>query len=88
LPLLGGKAKKGEITGKYSAAMFNGYLDIVQQIARSKKVKLENDFGDTNQTTLLIVKILFYGFVLYGTIMYIRRLIYKRRHKNEHYKKW
>ena len=88
LPLLGGKAKKGEITGKYAAAMFNGYLDIVQQISHSKNVKLENDFGDTNQTTLLIVKILFYGFVLYAIIMYIRRLIYKRRHKNEHYKKW
>ncbi|ADN10003.1 hypothetical protein [Sulfurimonas autotrophica] len=88
LPLLGGKAKKGEITGKYSAAMFNGYLDIAQQIARSKNVKLENDFGDTNQTTLFFVKLLFYGFVLYGIIMYIRRIVYKRRHKNEHYKKW
>ncbi|HHH51866.1 MAG TPA: 3-dehydroquinate dehydratase [Campylobacterales bacterium] len=88
LPLLGGKAKKGEITGKYAAAMFNGYLDIAQQIARSRNVKLDNDYGETNKTTLFYVKLLFYGFVLYGIIMYIRRIIYKRRHKNEHFKKW
>ena len=28
LPLLAGKAKKGEQLGKYSGSMFNGYLDI------------------------------------------------------------
>ena len=89
LPLLGGKAKKGEITDKYAAALFNGYLDIAQQIAHAKGVKLGNGFDDeANQTTLFYVKLFFYGFVLYAIIMYIRRQIYKRRHKNEYYKKW
>jgi hypothetical protein len=89
LPLLGGKAKKGRITGKYSAAMFNGYLDIAQQIAKAKGVKLGHGFdSDANQESLFYVKLFFYGFILYAIIMYIRRLIYKRRHKNEHYKKW
>jgi len=89
LPLLGGKAKKGEITDKYAAALFNGYLDIAQQIAHAKGVKLGNGFDDeANQTTLFYVKLFFYGFVLYAIIMYIRRIIYKRRHKNEYYKKW
>jgi len=84
LPLLGGKAKKGMIRGKYSAAMFNGYLDLAQQIAHAKGVKLDNGYdSQSNQNTLLYVKIFFYGFVLYAIIMYIRRQIYKRRHKND-----
>jgi len=88
LPLLGTKAKKYELIGKYSGSMFNGYIDVAQQIAKHKNIKLEHGFGDSNQNTLLIVKLLFYGFVLYATIMYIKRLIYKRRHKDETYKKW
>ena len=89
LPLLGGKAKKGEITDKYAAALFNGYLDIAQQIAHAKGVKLGHGYDDdTNQETLFYVKLFFYGFVLYAIIMYIRRQIYKRRHKNETFRKW
>ncbi len=89
LPLLGGKAKKGEITDKYAAALFNGYLDIAQQIAHAKGVKLADGYdADTNQETLFYVKLFFYGFVLYAIIMYIRRQIYKRRHKNETFRKW
>ncbi len=89
LPLLGGKAKKGTITGKYSAAMFNGYLDIAQQIAKAKGVKLGHGFdSDANQTSLFYVKLLFYGFIIYGIVMLIRRRIYKIRHKNENFRKW
>jgi len=88
LPLLGGKAKKGEVLGKYSASLFNGYLDIAQQIAKSKNITLEHGFGDSNQTTLLIIKLLFYTGILYAIIMYIRRIIYKRRHKDEYFKEW
>ena len=88
LPLLGSKTKKHEMLGKYSGAMFNGYLDIAQQIAENKNVELEHGFDSTNQTTLFYIKLFFYGFVLYAIIMYVRRLIYKRRHKDEEYKKW
>ncbi len=89
LPLLGGKAKKGMIADKYSAAMFNGYLDIAQQIAKAKGVKLGHGFdSDANQTSLFYVRVLFYGFILYGIVMLFKRKIYKMRHKNEHYKKW
>jgi len=89
LPLLGQKAKKGRLQGKYSAAMFNGYLDIAQQVSKAKGVTLDHGFSsNTNQTMLFYLKLFFYGFVLYGTIMYIRRIIYRRRHENEHYKKW
>ncbi|QOP42124.1 3-dehydroquinate dehydratase [Sulfurimonas marina] len=83
LPLLAGKAKNEQIVGKYAASMYNGYLDIAHQIATSKEVKLENDPGDANQETLFWVKVFFYGFVLYGIVLYIRKKIELRRLKNE-----
>jgi hypothetical protein len=89
LPLLGVKSKEMTAATKYSAAMFNGYLDIAQQIASAKGVELGNGYdSETNQDMLFLVKILFYGFVLYAIIMYIRRQIYKRRHKDEQFKEW
>lgn len=89
LPLLGGKAKKGMITDKYAAAMFNGYLDIAQQIAKAKGVELGHGYdSNANQTSLFYVRILFYGFIIYGIVMLFKRKVYKMRHKNEHYKKW
>jgi len=82
LPLLGVKSKKMSIATKYSAAMFNGYLDIAQQVARTKGVELGGGYdSDTNQEMLFYIKVFFYGFILYAIIMYIRRTIYRRRHK-------
>lgn len=83
LPLLAQKAKKGEVLGKYSGAMFNGYADIAEQIAKSKNVVLENAVGSSNQNSILIVKVLFYGFIIYGIFLYIKRKIYIRRQKLE-----
>ena len=83
LPLLAGKAKDEQIVGKYAGSMFNGYIDVVHQISVAKGVVLENDPGDANQEALFWVKLFFYGFVIYGIVMYIRRIIYRRRHKNE-----
>jgi hypothetical protein len=83
LPLIAGKAKNEQIVGKYAGSMFNGYIDIAQQVSKAKGVVLENDPGNANQTALFWVKLFFYGFVIYGIIMYIRRFLYRRRHKNE-----
>ncbi|MBA1432148.1 MAG: 3-dehydroquinate dehydratase [Epsilonproteobacteria bacterium] len=83
LPLLAQKAKKEQVVGKYAGSMYNGYLDIAHQIATAKGITLENDPGDANQETIFYVKLFFYGFVLYGIVMYIRRKIYKIRYKNE-----
>jgi hypothetical protein len=82
-PLIAGKAKDEQIVGKYAASMFNGYIDISHQISIAKGVTLENDPGDANQEALFYVKLFFYGFVIYGIVMYIRRNIYRMRHKNE-----
>lgn len=82
LPLLAQKAKKGEVLGKYSGSMFNGYADIAEQVARSKNVVLENAVGNANQNSILVVKILFYGTILIAIYMYIRRRIYYAKHKS------
>ena len=82
LPLLAGKAKKEQIVGKYAASMYNGYVDIAHQIATAKGVVLENDPGDANQETLFWVKLFFYGFVLYGIVLFIRKKIALRRLEN------
>jgi len=83
LPLLAGKAKDKQIVGKYAASMFNGYIDISHQVATANNVILEHDPGDANQEALFYVKLFFYSFVIYGIVMYIRRVIYRRKHKNE-----
>ena len=83
LPLLAQKAKEGELLGKYSGSMFNGYADIAEQIAASKEVVLENAVGNANQTSIFLVKVLFYGFIVYGIFLYIKRKLYIRREKNE-----
>lgn len=83
IPLLSQKAKEGEVLGKYSGSMFNGYADIAEQVAASKGVVLENAVGSANQTSILLLKMLFYGFILYGIFMYIKRKLYIRREKNE-----
>ena len=83
LPLLAQKAKKGEVLGKYSGSMFNGYADIAEQIAQSKDIVLENAVGSANQNSILLVKVIFYSFIVYGVILYIKRKLFIRRQKNE-----
>ena len=72
LPLLANKAKAGEVLGKYSAAMFNGYYDVAQQIAASKNVSLKNASANANKNMFLFFKIIFYGFLLYALYLYIK----------------
>ena len=84
LPLLSQKAKKGEVLGKYSGSMFNGYADIAEQIADSKGIELENAIGNSNKNSIFIVKIIFYGIILIAIYMYIKRQLFYRRQKREH----
>ena len=83
LPLLAGKAKKGELLGKYSGSMFNGYADIAEQVAASKNIELVNAVGNANKYTILVIKILFYGTILIALYMYIKRKLYMKRHNIE-----
>ena len=73
IPLLAQKAKKeNDKIKKYSAAMFNGYADLVSQIAASKGVKLKDDVGNSNKYAIYAVKLFFYGFILYAIFRYIK----------------
>ena len=81
LPLLGAKAKGGEVTGKYSAAMYNGYLDIAGQIAESFGVQLKHGNGQGGKYLLTVIKVVFYGVILMALVMYIRKKLYERRNK-------
>lgn len=83
IPLLAQKAKDGEQLGKYSGSMYNGYVDIAEQIAAYKGVELEHAAGNTNKNSILVVKILFYGFIIYGIYLYIKRKLYIRRQNRE-----
>lgn len=83
IPLLAQKSKKGEEIGKYSAAMFNGYADIAEQVAESKGVTLENAIGSANQYSILAVKVVFYAIILIAIYMYIKRRIFYARQKKD-----
>ena len=83
LPIISLKNKDGEVLGKYSAGMYNGYSDIAEQIAKAKNVELVHAAGNANKDTLFFIKILFYGFVLYAIFMYIKRKLYRRRQEKE-----
>ncbi|WP_373071195.1 3-dehydroquinate dehydratase [Sulfurimonas sp.] len=84
LPLLAEKSKKGEVLGKYSGAMFNGYADIAEQVADSKGIELEHAIGSANQIAILVIKTLFYGIILIVIFIYIKRKIYSKwQDKNE-----
>lgn len=73
LPLLAQKTKPEELLGKYSGAMFNGYADIAQQLAKSKNIELQSSVGDANQKSIFFLKAIFYGFIFYALYLYTRR---------------
>ncbi len=62
-------------TDKYNAATLNGYADIVEQIASSHNIKLEEAIGSTNKNIYLYLKIVIYGFLLFVLGRYFYRRI-------------
>ncbi|WP_345992732.1 3-dehydroquinate dehydratase [Sulfurimonas sp. HSL-1716] len=81
IPILAEKAKGAEIVNKYSAALFNGYADIAEQVALSKNVKLDSAVGNSNRYTIEAVKVVFYLFVIYGLYLYLRKKFYMKKNK-------
>lgn len=82
LPLLGNKVK-GSQTGKFSAAMYNGYLDISMQVASAHDITLDNGVSESSMYPLMIIKTLFYGFLLYALFLYLRNKFAKKGAKDE-----
>lgn len=73
LPLLTGKKKDVSV----SAALLNGYGDIVDQISDSKKITLESSIGSSNKNTLGIFRFFIYGFLLVVAILILRKRMQK-----------
>lgn len=59
IPLLTNQKKEASS----SAALLNGYGDIVDQISAYRNIKLDSSIGSSNKITIEIVKIAIYGFV-------------------------
>lgn len=81
LPILGQRAKGEDIKSKYSVAMYNGYSELVEQIAKTHNVKLENAAGNTNKNVLLVLELIFFATIIFGIIKYF--VGRRRRHKRE-----
>ncbi|MDQ1298358.1 MAG: hypothetical protein QG558_897 [Campylobacterota bacterium] len=84
LPILAERAKGAEIVSKYSAAMYNGYADVAEQIAASKGQTLGSSAGTGSQTFIDVLRVIFYGIILYALFIYARgRFFRKRETKSE-----
>ncbi|MDR2342388.1 MAG: TPM domain-containing protein [Campylobacteraceae bacterium] len=55
----------------FSAAILNGYADIVEQIAKSDNLKLESALGDSNKDTLYYVRVIVYTMFAVALFVYI-----------------
>ena len=83
LPILTMKAKKATTAEKFGAAIQNGYTDLADQIATAKKVTLLSAPGNANKEVFFVLRVLFYGFILYAFYLYIKRKYIMRKRKNE-----
>lgn len=71
IPLLAEKKNND----KYSAALLNGYADIVEQVAKSYNITLDSAIGSANKITLNVVRLIFYGTLIFAISFYIYRKV-------------
>lgn len=74
IPLLTTKKKEVGV----SPALLNGYGDLVDQIAAYRKIELESSIGNSNKTTISLVRVAIYGFVVVLVVMMLIRRMKKR----------
>ncbi|MDR2342606.1 MAG: hypothetical protein LBD84_06175 [Campylobacteraceae bacterium] len=67
----------------FSAAILNGYADIVEQIAKSDNIKLESALGDANRDTLYYVRVIVYTIFIIVFLIYIYNKIRYRYEKKK-----
>jgi len=79
LPILGQKTKGADTVKKYSVAMYNGYADIADQIATARNAELSTSAGNEGKIFLDLLRLVFYGIILYALIIYIRNKMRKRK---------
>lgn len=79
LPILAERAKGADIVKKYSVGMYNGYADTAEQIAASRGQTLSSSAGSDSQTFIDILRVIFYGTILYALGRYLWRRFFKKR---------
>jgi len=79
LPILAERAKGNDIISKYSVAMFNGYSDVAEQIAEHHNVTLSSSAGSGSKNFIDILRVIFYGIILYAIIVYIRGRYFRKK---------
>ncbi|MBN2869347.1 MAG: 3-dehydroquinate dehydratase [Campylobacterales bacterium] len=82
LPILAERAKGDDIVSKYSVAMFNGYADVAEQIAEHHEVSLSSSAGSGSKNFIDILRVIFYGIILYAIIVYIRGRYFRKKDEN------
>lgn len=79
LPILAERAKGAEIVSKYSVAMFNGYSDVAEQIAEHHNVTLSSSAGSGSKNFIDILRVVFYGIILFAIFKYLRGKYLRRK---------
>ena len=79
LPILAERAKGNDIISKYSVAMFNGYSDVAEQIAEHHNVTLSSSAGSGSKNFIDILRVIFYGIILYAIIVYVRGRYFRKK---------
>jgi uncharacterized membrane protein len=62
--------------------MFNGYLDIAEQVAISKEVTLDKATGEASENILLGIKVIFYSILLMALVMYLRNKFFLKKEES------
>lgn len=83
LPILAESTKGGETVQKYSVAMYNGYSDTADQIAAAHGVTLSSSAGNGSKNFIDIIRLIFYGIILYGLSRYVYGRFFRRRKKDD-----
>ena len=83
IPLLTAKARDIPVKEKYAAALTNGYADITEQIADSRDIVLEHAVGSGSKTFINIIRVIFYGMIVYGLFFYIKRKYFTKKSIDE-----
>jgi hypothetical protein len=79
LPILAEKTKDGETVQKYSVAMYNGYSDTADQIAAAQGVTLSSSAGNGSKNFIDIIRLIFYGIIVYGLSRYVYARFFRRK---------
>jgi len=79
LPMLAERAKGDAIVQKYSVAMYNGYVQVADQIAASHGKTLTSTGGDGGRYFIDAVRVIFYSIILFSLAIYVWRRFFKKR---------